>query len=433
MNDKKIRLAIFISIGLSILSINCYSQKDNSHENIYVDCPVDIRRLIEDGLDYSLTPTDRINTICYLGKMGARAVPAIPSILLMLSDPNDGELDNSMFCWQQGPKRSWTLAYDDPMYTTPGDEAARALVAIGKPAVEPLIESLKNNSPWEYESAAWALGEIGDLRAVEPLINALKEYPCESVAWALGKFRDRRAVYPLVDYFKKHGSETAIWALIQLEDPRAIDPMITALKSEHLNVRKNAARFLGDITVLWEINNFEAVAPLISAIKDHHHQVRENVAIALGQIGDSRAVNPLLIALNDSIPLVREYTAWALGEIRNDRAAKGLVIALKDENSNVKANAAGALGKIGAVNAINPLITVLEDEDEIVQEYAVVALGKIGDYRAVDPLVSLVEHQNWRVRNSAQWALKMITGQDFGNNLAIWKKWWKQKKGDEIK
>jgi hypothetical protein len=49
----------------------------------------------------------------------------------------------------------------------------KSLVEWGRPAVEPLIEALRDNQHWERRSAAEALGKIGDARAVEPLIKAL--------------------------------------------------------------------------------------------------------------------------------------------------------------------------------------------------------------------------------------------------------------------
>ena len=46
---------------------------------------------------------------------------------------------------------------------------------IGEPAVEPLIEALKDKDQDVRWEAALALGNIGDERAVEPLIEALKD------------------------------------------------------------------------------------------------------------------------------------------------------------------------------------------------------------------------------------------------------------------
>ena len=51
--------------------------------------------------------------------------------------------------------------------------AADALAMIGEPAVEPLIAALEKKDANLRQLAAWALGQIGDTRAVEPLIPVL--------------------------------------------------------------------------------------------------------------------------------------------------------------------------------------------------------------------------------------------------------------------
>lgn len=49
------------------------------------------------------------------------------------------------------------------------------LISIGKPSVPYLIEVLDNHNSWSCHFAAEVLGEIGDERAIESLINALEE------------------------------------------------------------------------------------------------------------------------------------------------------------------------------------------------------------------------------------------------------------------
>jgi HEAT repeat protein len=51
--------------------------------------------------------------------------------------------------------------------------AEKALIKIGTASVEPLIQSLKHSNPRFY--AARALGEIGDSRAIEPLVQILED------------------------------------------------------------------------------------------------------------------------------------------------------------------------------------------------------------------------------------------------------------------
>ncbi|MCU4137422.1 MAG: HEAT repeat [Thermodesulfobacteria bacterium] len=84
-----------------------------------------------------------------------------------------------------------------PLITTLRDKyewvreaAAKALVKIGKPAVESLIQTLRDEDPDVRWAAAYVLGNIGDLRAIEPLIQTLRDensFVREAAVYALGK------------------------------------------------------------------------------------------------------------------------------------------------------------------------------------------------------------------------------------------------------
>jgi hypothetical protein len=59
----------------------------------------------------------------------------------------------------------------------------------GRESVDGLVNALSDASPDVRSQAAWALGMIGDSRAVEPLSRALKDEDAEvreQAAWALG-------------------------------------------------------------------------------------------------------------------------------------------------------------------------------------------------------------------------------------------------------
>ena len=79
---------------------------------------------------------------------------------------------------------------------------AEALLAFGEKAVNPLIETLKNGNGDARRAAAFALGEIRDKRAVEPLVLVMQTDDVYAVrtaaATALGNLKDARAVWVLV-------------------------------------------------------------------------------------------------------------------------------------------------------------------------------------------------------------------------------------------
>jgi HEAT repeat protein len=257
---------------------------------------------------------------------------------------------------------------------------------VGDEAMEMLCEPLGDADDYvrrPSRDAARALGEIGDARAVEPLIKALgdeDEDVCMNAAEALGEIGDTRAVGPLIKNLSartfgrssindtKTSQLSATWALADI-GVAAVEPLIKALGDEDDDVRWLAADALG------EIGDERAVEPLIKALRDDNVHC---AAEALGNIGDVRAVEPLIKALEDEEWRVRYYAARALIIIMDARAVEPLIGALEDETWAVRGNAAYALGEIGDARAVEPLIKVLGDESDEVRDAAKEALKKLG-------------------------------------------------------
>jgi hypothetical protein len=115
----------------------------------------------------------------------------------------------------------------------------KAIVALGKMksgTVEPLIESFKSED-WKIRGrAAEALGNIGDLRALETLINAL-----------VGKNKDGNK------YVRGRAAE----ALGKLGDERAIPPLVAAMDDPYIYVRVKAEESLNKMDSARWIKNFD--------------------------------------------------------------------------------------------------------------------------------------------------------------------------------
>ncbi len=137
------------------------------------------------------------------------------------------------------------------------------LVEIGEPAVEPLIESLRKIRISSFRFVLTTLGDIGDRRGVETLIN----------------FSNRP------DY----------------------------------NISLSAIKSLG------KIGDFRAVEPLIKALKIHNKYIRREAATALGMIGDQQAVEPLIECLSDPDKYLRHIAAKALYNIDDPRSTHALI------------------------------------------------------------------------------------------------------------
>ena len=78
-------------------------------------------------------------------------------------------------------------------------------------AFDPLVKTLGDESYIVRAGAAMALGDLGDKRAVEPLLAALNKSDSDSVRTgavvALGALGDRRAIEPLEAMLKAEKNE----------------------------------------------------------------------------------------------------------------------------------------------------------------------------------------------------------------------------------
>jgi len=98
------------------------------------------------------------------------------------------------------------------------------LVRVGKPAVEPLTQALRDRYSFVRDGAARALGKIGDTKAVEHLIPALKDEDSDvrgTAARTLGKIGDAKAVEPLTQALKDKDALVRATAEGALEKIRA--------------------------------------------------------------------------------------------------------------------------------------------------------------------------------------------------------------------
>ena len=249
-----------------------------------------------------------------------------------------------------------------------------------------LIEALGYQKDSDVRrSAADALGQIGDVRAVEPLLNALKDSN-DTV-----RTQAEKALYKIEETWGQTG------------DARAIVPLIAALKDSDTGVRRIAA------DVLRQTGDVRAVETFIAALKDSDSHVQRIAIEALKKIGDVRAIEPLIATLKDPDRLVRIIGIDALGKVGDARTVEPLIAALKDTDSGVRSRVPEALGKIGDARAVEPLIAVLKDSDKYMRRNAVEALGKIGDARAIEFLqVALLEDEDQDVRKLAVEALSKI-------------------------
>jgi len=286
----------------------------------------------------------------------------------------------------------------------------------GNKDVEGLIGVLiYNKNKHVKKRAIFALGEIKDKKAVEPLIEVgLKSglITIRSAAIrALGDLESNEAVESLIYVMLRDkdnlDSAEAARALGKIKDGRAIKPLSMLMndEAEDLDVRKEMAEALGKIATE------EAIHSLIAALDE----LREKVSEVLKEVGEP-AVMPLIGALSgDNEPIIWEVST-ILGEIRDKRAVKPLITLLLDGSKDDYKRGdyvAVALGRIGDTGAVEPLIQLAsEHTEDVLTCMSVRALGDIGDDKAVEPLIAILEDEGTadcsHLRLETCWALGKI-------------------------
>ena len=357
------------------------------------------------------------------------------------------------------------------------DQALAALVEMRGVAVLPLIDALKNDTDEIRVKVADALGQIGDRRAIVPLIEALDSDPYKEVkalaAVGLGNMRargeDNRAVIALTNALsyddttatnaaealgkigvstedavqklimvamEKNMRETlriaAITALWRLKPEEATQPMLLLMFSDETSpvIRANAVKVLSRIkapetipVLLWVLSTqFDE----ISDFQRHMKREYKTLDVLRTQVDSfqmqwtvayPRANYRTWGELKPIPSLVRSEVARALGIIKGDTVVEPLADALRDDGrATVRQSAAWALGEVKGDDAIPPLVTALKkDKQGAVRQEAAIALGKIKGQKVIDPLLDVLRNDKYETtRFQAAVALLEIQAGDKG-------------------
>jgi len=189
----------------------------------------------------------------------------------------------------RGPQRSAPAAQAAPAQGVP-------------PQLEPLVKALDHSVVEVRSSAAWVLGRLGDKRAVEPLVAALKmeRQSARMIAQSFGRLGDPRAVGPLVAQLQEAAKDAGGAAFRGR----------THAGLKRLSGRR-AAKILDALVGLGP----PAVEPLVALLKHDFALARVLAAIGLGELGDPHAVEPLNAAFGDEEQVVREAATAALAKL----------------------------------------------------------------------------------------------------------------------
>ena len=339
-----------------------------------------------------------------LRALGEAAVP--PLILALTSGrsrvPVAGILDEMGWEPWNDTERAWYLI---------AREEWMELALMGEPAVDPLIRTLNGDDDRLRGEAAATLGEVGLPAAVGPLVDALADDAVASAAAdalvaigrpavapvlalleraigparenaveVLGRLGAHEAVPALVEFVRSGGDRLhrkAVDAMIAIGAPAA-GPLIPLLSED-------GDGYTGAMTALTGIGD-AALQPLVGALGDENARTRMGAGLVLKRLGrvpeGVEGQVACLIALQRWLEVVELGTA----------AVDPLAARLGDADAGVRAGAAESLVLLGKP-AVPPLVRLLGEEAH--PGLAADTLVRIGE-AAVEPLIHALGEETLR-------------------------------------
>lgn len=300
-----------------------------------------------------------------------------------------------------------------------------------EPAVELLLQALTTHpQDWARQEAAQILAEVGDARAIQPLIAAfddprlnVKETAAQAlvqlgpmampalqavsaaaspwhVLWAsyalvqLGEFDPLATLLDLLQHPFWEIRQYAISTLVTLGDRRLVKPLLACLKDPHDQVRWQAVQALG------ELRDERAVAPLLELAQLAPDHMWRSIIEALSRFDHPSVLELMLTAGRHPDPVTRYHAILALKAGASEYTLPLLVKALEDPDREVRRTAAQVLGDRGEPQAVRPLLQRLK-QTEGQDESIIAALVKIGKPTVVPLMAVLKTSTQERLRYQA--------------------------------
>lgn len=218
----------------------------------------------------------------------------------------------------------------------------------------------------------------------------------------------------------------AAWALGKIGSLKAMNELLELINDQNKDVRKSIIRALGDIQA------FDAIPEIVKALEDEDWEVRAETAVVLEYFGwvpsnrkeeilnliskekweellklESLEIQQILVFLKDNDKDIRAKSAWVLGEIKEPKSIQSLFdLFMIDGNQEVKESSAQALSKVGGKEVVELLVVALHDHDWYIRKTAASALGNLQDPSSIEPLRRLLNDDNTFVKKTAEEALK---------------------------
>jgi HEAT repeat protein len=213
---------------------------------------------------------------------------------------------------------------------------ALGLVGGGQATDAELVKRLDSTDPDLRFKAVLKLGLAREAAAIEPLARLRDDQLWqirEAVGWALGRMKDPRALDVLIDGLNKDEFATyAAIALGEMGEAKAVEPLLRALEAPEKDTRGAAIESLGIL------KDSRAVEPLLALVKDKTiYTSRREISVELDkESGDAKFAQTMTgsaiyrSALNSLVKIGDKSAIGALTKLMESETDEEIRKAIED-------------------------------------------------------------------------------------------------------
>lgn len=284
------------------------------------------------------------------------------------------------------------------------EEAAAALIVMGRPAACSLLELWPDASSRTRSYLAYILGESRCVDGLTLLRSGLNDGDSELQlisAQALGKLGEAASIGPLAETLctaRDEVREVIMQALCRLSGPH---PQEVLQRLRPLLAVDDAELRMHVIMIFGQMESPEVESCLAFAMKDESPLVRRAAVRAFESRSGENRLPTLMLALTDEDAEVRRLAAESLGMTADSQATAPLELALQDEDIWVRATAVRSLGRLGGADVFAPICRALQDPVGLVAIAALETLAGLDAWRACPAMVQALWHADEEVVNAA--------------------------------
>ena len=329
----------------------------------------------------------------------------------------------------------------------PGTPAANADIQVGD-IVEKIVDERKIYSIDDYKktlgklsekqvtfrtseligvkiAAVNALGDLGDIRAIEPLVDIFKNSPEFSLRkGSISSLQHLVELSVLNDLFQQFQNADVNQLPTDGLQPQQLESaailgLLTVDRIENTATLKApfGTQFRHRSEALYQKINEGQLAELaqeyIQIDVEPEQEIRRACIAILGILKPVSAIDALIAVLENpaEIPGIRFQAGLALSQV-GEPAVDALIVAFEKEDTSTKDIAASALGGIGGVKARDRLINALERSSEpAIQLTLVDAIAKIGDA----PSIQALERQRQQYQQDEDSGIRIFLDEVFNS------------------